>query len=377
MNKIDLVNFTDQTFTEVLNSSNHKFDEGSINHCLINLREKCINEMIKDIIKEQDHPQKLSMEKPTLKFKDSLNSILPEIQIASLSYKNDFSALTLTIIAILGFFMGTAMGELLIFPFTANLTDYQGNFAHIFGLFTMFFFMYGAKNENIFHKIKNSIFPKKNSLVKSKIKNIFLRKILGKYFLWLILLFLIISDFLAGAKYFSLFLQAISEFIITGKAKSMVFNPYSIIIILICLFSLPKKIKYMDKDAAKNEVLTALFNWYEPCFNLAKEIYIKNSLTSKDIAKKLISITNILPMDKQDWYKNILSEMGLQIHNNKLKELGLPQNYETMPFIWKEEYSNFFDKYDLIKQGDNCFVDTCPIWENNNLVTRGLVRKVR
>ncbi len=351
-----------------------KIDEGTINHCLINLREKCLNLLVFEVSpkKEMD----LDLETRHQNFKHTLSTNLPKINLPKLIYKNEFSLSSLLALSLVLFLIGCSLGEALIW-----VLGISNNFlAYFLGIVSAFIFLLGQKSEKFSRKI-DDFYDKDNLALKTKfspkkmIKRIFWRKIV----ILVLIIGFVVWDFFSGLPNFYVFRQGILIFLEQGKILLMLFNPYGISLIILTVMLISKRKKHLDKEQMEVQISTALINWWPNALNYAKSIYQNqnSAFLDKDLAKNLIAVANVLPSSQQAWYSQILKKLGLEVYNKELNSLALPENCATVPFIWHEDFLNYFDKYDYIKEGDQCFVDTNPIGNDEQLLRKGLVRKVR
>ncbi len=344
-----------------------KLDEGVINNCLFNLWEKCLSLLVIDI-SQKNKDDDLAMEKPIKDFRNALAASLPKITLAKLIYKSEFSLPSIIAISAILFLIGAGIGEAFLWIFSLV----SPTFTYILGIATAFIFLLGQEKNKFSQKFEDFYQQKAEIKPKNFLKYILWRRVI---ILGLIIAF-VVFDFLKGLPSFYIFQQGFLSFSTEGKILPLLGNPYGIIIIILALMLINKKIKNMDRAQMEVQISTALINWWPIAHNYASNLYNSKAKTliNKDLARNLTSVANVLPTDKQIWYNEILLQLGLDVNG---KGLDLPNDYADKPFIWQDEFSKFFDKYDYIKEGDYCFVDIKPIWKNEELLTKGLVRKVR
>ena len=170
---------------------------------------------------------------------------------------------------------------------------------------------------------------------------------------------------------------------IRGKQKSKnlaSFFKRCIIYILVLFVVLLSKMKISYDFASYREIVkNSIELWFDK-LDLHIKYSISNEQTSLEGGEenliKLIDFfskfglipENDLSKYKQEWFL-IAEEMGLDI-----SEANTGKQEE---FPWKNEYEEKYEKYGLIEEGDNVFVQNQALTINGKTVKKGLVRKVR
>ncbi len=334
-------------------------DEQSLQGCSFDIRRSLIDKIIQ--IYSPDTDDFMQMDKQE-NHADILRKALPPLQTPTVRPQAKPSALRAALLAILGLLFGSAIGQGLSMMESLSFGSSSMVICGILGVTSMLWL-----SEFLLHAANKGTLTLPWGVYKwSKARKIFT-------ITWFGLLGLsIVRDFFSGRVGLVHLLESLGAFLNRGDVLNIFTNTYGVLGFVGLIALLLKRPKSFDKDDFAQKLEVAASNWWvnaELAASLLMEIdNIKNDPSRKEwqqVGREIYSFSAELPQAQQQWLLERLSRLGLQT------------SQDVGALVWRKDMLEHYTPLGHIEIGDNCYVDEPAILENNVVVKKGTVRKVR
>ncbi len=341
--------------------------EREIQRRIYDVRRTLIDKAMLQLLSNKEHS-----DEEKLQYEDILRDSLPSMIAPATVKKPHFSAWRSALVAILGLFFGSAVGQSLsavqmttqALPFTASpvFSASTAVLCSIMGVMALLWFT--------------------EWLVRCSAQN-YLRmpwgkvswKMFSRIFIvvWCVLLAITVGrDFLTGQTVLINLLESFGIFLRTGQLLGVFTNGYGLLIFFALMSMLIKRPLYFEKEDFEQRLDIAAQNWWA-CAQLATQLILENKTLKNDelretwqkVGRDLYSLAGELPEARGRWMQE------------RLRRLGMEAPREDGLLKWSLDLQERYTPLGHLEQGDSCFVDEPPILENGALVRKGTVRKVR
>ncbi len=182
----------------------------------------------------------------------------------------------------------------------------------------------------------------------------------------------IVRDFFGGRTALLHIFESLNLFLSTGNVLGIFTNIYGVLAFVGCIGLLIKRPTVFNKADFSEQLNIACLNWWSGASLCAKLLLendqLKNNPTREywqQVGRDIYSFAHELPSAQQLW----LTE--------RLAKLGIKTLTDEHTLTWNKQMLEHYIPLGHIDHGDACYVDEPPILEDNVVVRKGTVRKIR
>ncbi len=306
------------------------------------LRQKLIETLL-----EQHPPQDVEHE-------NFLRETLPPLQVEPGPIRAAFASWRAGINAFVGLLFGAAVAQ------TAQLA---GAFVALAALVGMTASMWLAE-----------LAGRKASGHQAKLGGWAIKKVLtwGRRIWFLLLLLAAARDFTQGRDFLNNFIIPLRDFFDSGSAQGLFNNVYWALLFIAVWFLAALRPAALDREEFAMRMRHACRHWWSGAENLAEAMEDKEIAPPSDHREAMASFTQELASFAAE-----LDPVRRGWLEERLDGLGFAAAKSTSTMIWSQCLRETFEPVGYLAEGDCCFIDLPPLYDDDRLIRKGTVRKVR
>ncbi len=338
----------------------HNPSEQDLQGCAFDVRRALINKAVQNMTQEFEQDDSNENAHDFEHYEDILRKTLAPMQGPTLQRIPKTSAFRSALLAILGLLFGSAIGQGI-----SAAHGLSSGLVVIFGILGVVAMLW--LSEHILQAAQSGTITLPLGTYTYKRARKF------SLILWFgVLALAVIRDFLGGRTALLHIFESLNLFLTTGNVLGIFTNIYGVLAFALGIGLLIKRPIVFDKEGFIKQLELASLNWWNGA-TLCSKLLIENELLKNNPAQKhwqqvgrdVYSFAHELPNAQKQWLTERLHKLGIKTLN------------EEHALTWHKQMLEHYIPLGHIDDGDACYVDEPPILEDNIVVRKGTMRKIR
>ncbi len=338
--------------------------EQDLQGCAFDVRRALISQVMDNISHDLENTENktLDHEHNFEHYEDILRKNLAPMQSPSLSRIPKPSALRNALLAVLGLFFGSSIGQGLS---TIPHLGLGSALVVIFGILGVVATLKVA--EHILQAFQHGKITLPWGIYSyTKARKFFIMGWFG------LLAITALRDFFGGRTTLLHFFESLNLFLSTGNILNIFTNIYGVLFFIGCVGLLIKRPTVFDKADFSKQLSVASQNWFNGAHLCAKLLVENDELKNnpsreywQQVGRDIYSFAHELPSAQRHWLTERLNKLGIKILTHE------------QSLTWNKQMLELYIPLGHIDDGDACYVDEPPILEDDVVVRKGTIRKIR